>query len=158
MENDTSSPNKRKLANVDLQDVLNDDVIGVIKSFLPRETRVWLTKEDYLANHSVVKQMIPTNRYDQYIHDVIERDHSFVFTQILREQFDKFHKWKNFEKNGNRHHSYLTYLRDKCVEHNSFKCACAIDDFANVKGFSQNWYKRRGIIISNTSKLGKGAH
>lgn len=144
--------------NVSLPDVLNDDVIGVIKSFLPKEIRVWLSKEDYIADHSVIKQMIPINHYDEYIHDTINHDHSFVFTQILREQFDKFHKWKNFEKNGNRHHSYLTYLRDKCVEKNSFKCAGAIDDFAAVKGFSPNWYKRRSIIISTTSKPEGGNH
>ena len=158
MEHTTSTHDKRKLVNVNLQDVLNEDVISVIKSFLPRETRVWLSREDYIADHSVIKQMIPANRYDQYIHDVIKHDHSFVFTQILREQFDKFHKWKGFEKNGDRHHSYLTYLRDKCVEKNSFKCAGAIDDFAEVKGFSPNWYKRRSINISTTNSSVAGNH
>lgn len=158
MDSTTPLSTERTITNVDLYDVLNDDVIGVIKSFLPRETRVWLSKEDYIADHSVIKQMIPPSRYDQYIHDVIKRDHSFVFTQILREQFDKFHKWKGFEKNGNRHHSYLTYLRDTCVEKKAFKCACVIDEFAEVKGFSPNWYKRRSIIISTTSTPVKRHH
>jgi len=152
MDSIASSYNERILTNVNLHDVLNDDVIGIIKSFLPRETRVWLSKEDYIADHSVIKQMIPANHYDQYIHDVIQHDHSFVFTQILREQFDKFHKWKSFERNGSRYHSYLTYLRDKCVEKKSLKCACVIDEFAEVKGFSPNWYKRRSIYISTKNK------
>jgi hypothetical protein len=152
MDSTASSPRNITNANISLQDVLNDDVIGVIKGFLPKETRVWLTKEDYITNHSVIKQLIPPNCYDQYIHDVIKHDHSFVFTQILREQFDKFHNWKKFMKNGNRHHSYLTYLRDMCVERKSLKCACVIDEFAAVKGFSPNWYKRKSIIISTTSK------
>ena len=152
MKDNTSSSNNKNIIDTNLQDVLNDDVIGVIKSFLPKEIRVWMSKDDYVANHSVIKHMIPANRYDQYIHDVIDKDHSFVFTQILREQFDKFHNWKHFEKNGNRHHSYLTYLRDRCLEKKSMKCACAIDNFADVKGFSPNWYKRRSIIISTTNK------
>jgi hypothetical protein len=158
MDSTTSASPSAVRWDVSLQDVLNDDVIGVIKSFLPKEIRVWLSRDDYVADHSVIKQMIPADRYDQYIHDVIKHDHSFVFTQILREQFDKFHRWKRFEKDGNRHHSYLTYLRDKCLEVNSLKCANAIDDFAEVKGFSPNWYKRRSIIISTTDKPVEGDH
>lgn len=146
---------KRKRDDVSpclLTDILNDDVTGVIKSFLPPEKRVWLSKADYIANHSVIKQMIPQRLYDRYIHDIIKNDCSFVFTQILREQFIKFHNWKRFEKNGNCHHSYLTYLRDYCKKVSASKCLDVIDVMAEENGFSCNWYKRRGIIISNTSK------
>lgn len=156
MECTPRSHGKRSIANMNLTDVLNDDVVGLIKDHLPKEIRVWLTRDDYIQNHSVIKQMIPSDMYDQYLHDVMFNDHSFVFTQILHEQFDKFHNWKPFEKNGSEHHSYLTYLRDKCVKFGSLKCAGVIDSFAGIKGFSPNWYKRRAIIISTTDKLAEG--
>jgi hypothetical protein len=149
---------EKAVSNVVLSDILNDDVIGVIKSHLPQETVVWLSKEDYIANHSVIKRMIPQCLYDEYIHDIVSHDCSFVFQQIMHEQFDKFHNWKRFEKGGHRHHSYLTYLRDKCVDSGSVKCAAVIDGLASEKGFSANWYKRRGIIISTTSKTVEGDH
>lgn len=135
--------------------ILNDDVIGVIKSFLPKETLVWLSKEDYVANHSVIKRLIPQCVYNEYIHDVILCDHSFVFTQIIDEHFDKFHHWRHFEVAGNRHHSYLTYLRDYCLFADANKCKAVIDRKAAEKGFSENWYKRRRIIISTTDRTGK---
>lgn len=129
--------------------ILNDDVISVIKDFLPAEKRVWLTKEDYIKYHPIIKTLIPDDYYDTYIHEMIKHDYSFVFTQILAEQFDKFHNWKQFEKNGNIYHSYLIYLRDFCLKKNAIKCANVIDNIASKKGFSSNWFKRRGIIISN---------
>lgn len=144
--------NKWRCDNNVVTDKLNDDVIGVIKSYLPPEKLVWLSRDDYIANHSVVKQMIPSCFYDSYIHDILKHDCSFVFTQVLREQFIKFHNWKKFEKNGNCHHSYLTYLRDYCDKVNAIKCINVIDNMAKENGFSCNWYKRRRIIISNTSK------
>lgn len=135
-----------------LTDVLNDDVIGIIKGMLPPEKRVWLSRADYIENHWVVKKMIPQPFYDSYIHDIIRHDCSFVFTQILQEQFAKFHAWKDFSKGGNRHHSYLTYLMDYCIDVGATRCATAIDTVAEQKGFSENWYKRRGVILSSNNK------
>lgn len=137
--------------DVVLPDVLNDDVVGVIKEFLPPEKKVWLSKADYLENHSVVKTMIPVGRYNDYILDMVKHDCSFVFKQILQEQFDKFHKWKDFRICGREYRSYLVYLMDTCIDHCSVGCIDVINEIAKTKGFSGNWYKRSPKIIPSTS-------
>jgi hypothetical protein len=130
-----------------MYDMLNDDVLSLIKTYLPPETLVWLNKEYYLKYHSVVKHMINIDKYDDYIRDIVKSDSSFVFEQIIKENFIKFHTWKSYYHETIRHHSYLTYLRYYALTKNAKKCVSIIDDYANKNGFSSNWYKYRGVII-----------
>lgn len=138
-----------------MYDKLNDDVLELIKSYLPPETLVWLNKSNYLKYHRVVKNMIPNDRFDDYIRDIVKTDSSFVFEQILKENFTRFHKWKGYFQPYQtpciRHHSYLTYLRYYALSNNSQKCVSIIDKYAEINGFSSNWYKYRGIIIRNNT-------
>lgn len=135
---------------VNLYNILNDDVIGIIKNNLPEDVLVWLNKEYYIQYHSAIKKRIPENEYNEYINDIVKNDCSFVFEQILKENFDKFHKWKLYTYKNIRFHSYLTYLRYYARSNNSIKCLKVIDDYALfIKDFSPNWYKYRGIILNS---------
>lgn len=132
---------------VDMFDKLNDDVIGMIYDKLPVETTVWLTKENYCKNHKIVRKMIEPEFYESYILDIVKQDYAFVFSEIIKERFDNFHKWKGYYFNETRHHSFLTFLRHFATTNNSPKCVEVIDIRAIEKGFSPNWYKYRGIIL-----------
>lgn len=127
-------------------EVLNDDVLSIIKSFLAPEVKWCLTKKWYIKEHKIVKSLIPENRYDAYVRDMIRHDYAFVFEQILEEKFDIFHKWKRFKFQDNVYPSYLIYLRDFAFACNSRKCHQLIDNFAIKKGFGSNWYKYRNSI------------
>lgn len=135
----------------DLFSILNDDVLGVIKSYIPTEKLVWLTKNDYIKHHTVIKRLILPNQYDDYLRDIVKHDCAFVFERILCEQFDKFHAWKHFDYNYVRYNSYLSYLREYANKNGSIKCVKIIDEIAHEKGFSKKWYKYRGIIIRSNS-------
>ena len=134
---------------INMFDILNDDVLSIIFQQIPNENKVWLNKHYYLKYHKLVKNMIDSEFYESYILDIVKQDYSFVFTQIINEKFDYFHKWKNYYFNGEKYHSFLIFLREFSRKNNSPKCVQVIDNKAIEKGFSPNWFKYRGIILNN---------
>ena len=134
---------------INMFDNLNDDVLSIIFEQIPDEKKIWLNKSNYLKHHNLVKNMIEKEFYEDYVLDIIKQDYSFVFTQIINERFENFHKWKNYYFNEVKYHSYLIFLREFAKKNNSPKCVEVIDNKAIEKGFSPNWFKYRGFIINN---------
>ena len=132
---------------IDLFDRLNDDVLSLIFDKIPIDKKVWLTKENYIKHHKLIKKMIHPDFYQKYILDIVKQDYAFVFSRIIDENFKDFHKWKGYYYNQERHHSFLTFLRGYAISNSSLKCIEIIDKKAEENGFSPNWYKYRGIIL-----------
>ena len=126
--------------------LLNDDVLGIIHSYLSPEVLWSSNKDNYVKHHHVVRSMIPATCYDSYVRDMVRNDYSFVFHHILLERFDDFHKWKKFYFNRNMYPSYLIFLRSYAIENHSSKCLRVIEEQCEKKGFESNWYKRRNSI------------
>ena len=134
---------------INMFDRLNDDVLGLIFEQIPDENKIWLNKSCYLKHHKLVRNMIDSEFYEAYVLDMVKQDYAFVFTQIINERFDYFHKWKNYYFNDVKYHSFLIFLREFGIKNNSPKCVQIIDNMAYEKGFSPNWFKYRGIILHN---------
>lgn len=126
--------------------ILNDDVLSLIYEQLTPEVLWPLNKANYVKHHSVVKTLIPKEHYDSYVRDMVRQDCSFVFSHILSERFDDFHKWKKYYFNNNMFPSYLIFLRTFAFDNNATKCLEVIDAICEKKGFESNWYKRRNSI------------
>lgn len=142
----------------DLLATLNDDVLGIIWSKLPPEFTMWKDRSIYIENHALVKNLIPVHLYDSYLRDILRNDCAFVLEQILKEQFDKFHKWKKYVYRQVCYPTYLVYLRTyarDCVQESGRSSSCleVIDRIAQEKGFSPNWYKHRNVIVRSQWSL-----
>ena len=105
--------------DISLLDQLPEDMIRVIGDFLPIQTRIWLSRKEYVQYRCTIG--IPYS-FDSYIRRVIRNDYDF----ILQIQFNKNYKtWRKgnpwYYKNYTLP-SYLDYLNFLCIEHESQKC------------------------------------
>ena len=66
-------------------DELPEDIIGVIKEFLPVQTIIWLSKTNYIHYRCTIG--VPYS-FDSYIRRVIRKDYHF----ILQTQFNRNYK------------------------------------------------------------------
>ena len=69
-------------------DKLPDELIDIIKEYIPLEVTIFLNKTLYLKNHRVLKKHIPN--YESYIRDMVRMNNVFVFEQICKENFKKW--------------------------------------------------------------------
>jgi hypothetical protein len=60
---------------------LPDDIIKMIKEFIPQYKLVFVNLYYYNIFHSYVRNMIPL--YENYIRDTIRRDNDFVIDKII---------------------------------------------------------------------------
>ena len=60
---------------------LHDDIINLIKEFIPYKKLVFDNKTFYNLYHHTIKSSI--NLYENYVRDVIRRDNDLVFEKIL---------------------------------------------------------------------------
>ena len=66
-----------------------EDIIKYIKKFLPLSTLVWLDKQTYIKNHHIIYKLIPTNKYESYVRDMIRKDNQLVISCLRRENFKR---------------------------------------------------------------------
>ena len=64
---------------------LPQDIIFLIKEYIPKKYLIFTNKENYKLYHKLLKPSI--NNYENYIRDTIRRDNSFVFEQIMNENY-----------------------------------------------------------------------
>ena len=50
-------------------DDLPEVIVGIIKSYIPPTTLVWLNKENYNKHNKVIRSMIHPSRFEDYIRD-----------------------------------------------------------------------------------------
>jgi hypothetical protein len=123
------------------------DVIEYIKKFIPLSCLVWLDKKTYFNNHKIIHQLIPQNKYESYVRDMIRKDNHLVVSCLMRENFKR---WTNFKKYLYKNVVYINYnyfLLDYCRENTSTNCANIINEYLKVTSLSKNQHKKN--IVRN---------
>ena len=143
----------------DISDVyiMNDD--GVIRSidFLPEDVVLYeifpnlsnellmdLNKTYYTRHHACFRNKIHGSNYESYIRRTARHDHFFVFEQILEENFDK---WRSIKRYGYKSYifdTYLHFLIQFCIDHDSPKCRELINKKASSV-LNEKWHKNSKI-------------
>ena len=133
MEDDTMSLNRRKLVNVNLQDVLNDDVIGV-KEF-PSERDPRMANKRGLHSGPFCHQANDSHKSLRSIHTRRNRARPFVCSR-------KYYASSLISStNGRtlRRTGIVITVTSRIYETSAWNTTLSnvllIDDFANVKGF-----------------------
>jgi len=70
---------------------LPQELINLIKEFIPKKTFVFTNRENYFLYHFLIKKYI--KNYENYIRNTIKRDNDFVFYMIF---IENYHKWCKF--------------------------------------------------------------
>ena len=75
---------------------LPEVIVGVIKSYIPPTTLVWLNKENYVKYNNEIKSMIHPSRFEDYIRDMVRSDNIFVLRHIILENIHRWIKMKRW--------------------------------------------------------------
>ena len=127
--------------------MLPEVIIDIIKCYLPKICIIFLTKENYLNNHYLIRPFIPKNKIENYIRYMLRRDYDFVFKQILIENYKKWFDIKKYIYKNIIYTNYIYFIKDYCIENESNKCRNLINSFLKEHGLCQNQYKNN--IIKN---------
>lgn len=128
---------------------LSQDVIGVIKSFLPPSTLVWLNASNYDKYNYVIKDLIAEDRFEDYIRDMVRHDNSFVLEHIVRENIERWVKLKRWRYKNMIFSDYLHFIYNYSIETESHKSRKLIDTIA-TEVFGKKWHKKNGIRYIRT--------
>lgn len=128
-------------------DSLPDELILIINSYLPKTTTVFLTKENYLQYHYLLKEYInnKNKNIEKYIRAMVRQDNNFVFKQLLVENHKKWFNMKNYYYNNCIYRNYITFIESYAIEHESIKCINLITDLFKELGLSKNQHKKNVI-------------
>ena len=120
--------------------MLPDDIIRVIKEYIPLHILQFTNKISYMA-YRINKTNLIYN-YESYVREVVKRDHSFIFIQIIRENIQKWNNIKKYIYKNVIYASYIYFIWNYCIENNSQKCRMVLSDYLKQHGLCQNQHKK----------------
>lgn len=126
-------------------DSLPIDVLLIIFEYLPATTKVWINKEYYMLYRHLIKSMIPSQRFNNYVIATVRNDDAFVFEHIMTENKEKwFADWinnKRYRHGNNIYNCFLYYIYEYAIEQNSNKCRESIEHYA-TELIGPKWHKK----------------
>jgi hypothetical protein len=122
---------------------LPNELINLIKEFLPKKELIFTNKENYSLYHNLVKQSI--KNYENYIRNIIRRDNEFVFNFILRENYNKWCEIKRYMYKNIYFLNYVYFIINYCIEHDSNNCRVVVINFLKEHGLGKNPHKKNII-------------
>ena len=122
---------------------LPDDIIKMIKEFIPQYKLVFVNLYYYNLFHSYVRNMIPL--YENYIRDTIRRDNEFVFNKIVEENLYNWINNKNYRYKNMIFSNYMYFINYFCMENNSQNCRKILFDNLNKRDLSINLHKKNTV-------------
>jgi hypothetical protein len=122
---------------------LPDEIISIIKEYMPNFFLVFTNKNNYVSYHNFTRPYI--NNYENYIRDVIRRDNEFVFERIINENYEKWTKITKYLYKYMVFNNYLYFIIYYCIENESNNCRKILDIFLKEHGLCKNLHKKNVI-------------
>ena len=121
---------------------LPDELIRIIHSYLSIKILTFMNKTYYFQYHSLLKPYIINRNIENYIRDVLRRDHEFVFEQILKENYKRWLEIKHFIYKNVIYKNYIYFIKDYCISNDSVKCRNLLNEFLEELGLCKNQHKK----------------
>ena len=122
---------------------LPDDVINLIKEFLPRKSYVFVNKTFYNLYHHTIRRDILL--YENYVRDMIRRDNEFVFEKIIVENMDTWLKNKQYRYKNMIFNNYIYFIMNYCIENNSDRCREILIHYLKKRDLCRNLHKKNVV-------------
>jgi hypothetical protein len=119
---------------------LPDDIIELIKEFIPIQKLVFVNKIFYNMYHHTIKKNILL--YENYIRDTIQRDNEFVFQKILEENIDLWLKNREYRYKYMVFNNYIYFIMYYCIENDSEHCREIANDYLKKRDLCKNLHKK----------------
>jgi hypothetical protein len=121
---------------------LSIDLINEIKKYISNKNLIFVNREKYIANHYLIKHLIPKINFEYYIRNIIYRDFDFALTQIIQENYLKWFDMKQYMYKNVIYKNYIYFIKDFCIENNSEKCRIMLNNFLDKLGLCKNQHKK----------------
>lgn len=120
-------------------------IINEIKKYLSNKTLIFINREKYINTHYLIRQQIPSTKFESYIRNILYRDFDFVFRQIIQENYLNWFQIKGYMYKNIMYKNYIYFIKGFCIENNSEKCRIIIHDFLEKLGLCKNQHKKNII-------------
>ena len=128
---------------------LPEVIVGIIKSYIPPTTLVWLNKENYNKHNKVIRSMIHPSRFEDYIRDIVRSNNVFVLRHIIVENINRWIKMKRWRYKNIIYYDYIHFIFNYAIENSAYKSRDLIDEVA-TQVFGIKWHKKNGIKYIRT--------
>jgi hypothetical protein len=128
-------------------DSLPDVLIIEIYEYIPKIVKLFLTKENYLQYHYLLKEYInkKNKNIEKYFRTMVRQDNDFVFQELLVENYKKWFNMTNYYYNSCIYRNYITFIESYAIENESIKCRKIINNLFEELGLSKNQHKKNII-------------
>ena len=109
---------------------LPKDLSLLVSSYVPAIAKMPLNKELYVKYHHLFREYIKKRQLENYIRTTVRQDNDFVFSQILKENYNKWLNMTHWLHNHTYYSNYIDFLQDFCIEHESDKC---LEEITNMR-------------------------
>ena len=123
-------------------DKLPDDMIYEIYAYLPKIVTMFLTKENYLKDHHLLKTLTNKRHIENYIRTMVRQDNEFVFKQLLVENYHRWIQMTKYYYKNCIYTNYLTFIESYAIDNESSNCRRLICEFLLELGLSKNQHKK----------------
>jgi hypothetical protein len=123
-------------------DKLPDDMIYEIYAYLPKIVTMFLTKENYLKDHHLLKTLTNKRHIENYIRTMVRQDNEFVFKQLLVENHHRWIQMTKYYYKNCIYSNYLTFIESYAIDNESTKCRRLLCEFLLELGLSKNQHKK----------------
>ncbi len=122
---------------------LPDDIIHLIKEFIPVNKLVFINKKYYNLYHHTIKNAIIL--FENYVRDVVARDNQFVFQKIIEENMDLWTKNKQYMYKNMIFNNYIYFIMHFCIENDSEKCKNLLIKELSKRDLCRNLHKKNVV-------------
>lgn len=128
-------------------DNLPDVLIIEIYEYIPKTVKLFLTKENYVQYHYLLKEYInkKNKNIEKYFRTMVRQDNDFVFKELLVENYKKWFNMTNYYYNSCIYRNYITFIESYAIENESIKCRKIINNLFEELGLSKNQHKKNII-------------
>ncbi len=125
---------------------LPDELIGLIKCYIPKCVTIFLTKENYQRDHHLLlKTIIDKKLIEEYIRVMIRQDNDYVLYNLLVENQERWLGMKNYYYRSGIYNNYLSFLKSYCLDHDADNCYNLLINLFEELGLSKNQHKKNAI-------------
>ena len=122
---------------------LPDDIIDLIKEFIPKYKLVFVNKVFYNLYHHTIRTTIPL--YENFVRDMIRRDNYIVVEKILGENSETWLKNRQYRYKDMVFNNYIYFILYYCIENNSEQCREIIHDYLKKRDLCRNLHKKNVV-------------
>ena len=121
---------------------LPDELEDIVYSYIPKTATIFITKENYLTSHHLVRSLVNIKHIENYIRSMVRQDNDFVFKLLLVENYNRWLNMKKYYYKECIFNNYLMFLVSYAIDNESTKCIKLLTELFEEEGLSKNRNKK----------------